>query len=81
MSKKRKTTLELSMQNQAETNYVTISREEYDALNQALTILNIIVSINADHDLRDFTKNDVVNILLSVLVIDDPEEPKEGYKA
>lgn len=69
MSKKKKTTtLEVAMQQEAESEFITIRRDEYDMLNWTCTMLDFILSIRADDEMKDYARHELTDQVLSVLI-------------
>ena len=80
MSKKNKaTTLEVAVQQEAESEFVTIRRDEYDMLNWTCAMLDFVLSIRADDELKDYVRHEVTDQVLSALIrVGRREETEEG---
>ena len=80
MSKKNKaTTLEVAVQQETESEFVTIRRDEYDMLNWSCTMLDFILSLRADDELKDYVRHEVTDQVLSALIrAGRREETEEG---
>ena len=69
MSKKNKeTTLEVAVQPETESEFITIRRDEYDMLNWTCAMLDFVLSIGADEELKDYARHELTDQVLSVLI-------------
>ena len=69
MSKKNKeATLEVAVQPETESEFITIRRTEYDLLNWSCTMLDFILALRADEELKDYTRHELTDQVLSALI-------------
>ena len=82
MSKKKKTTtLEVAMQQETESEFVTIRRGEYDMLNWSFAMLDFILSIRDETEMKEYERHDLLDRVLSLLGRAGERDDQEGTDA